>query len=401
MQTYLVGGAVRDKLLNQPSYDNDYVVINSTPQQMLALGYTQIGRDFPVFLHPTTKEEYALARTDRKMSAGYNGFHVDISGISLESDLNRRDITINSIAYDTTTNTYIDPFNGIQDLENKFLRHTSDAFIEDPIRVLRIARFKARYPEFVIHKTTRALIYTMRNELQSLQPDRVWKEVEKVLLLPNSYIFFNTLFELGVLDVIFPHLYQLTTLKEGNKSHLEASVFEHTMMVLQQLSGKPVILQLAGLCHDIAKPITYRLYGSSAGHDSNTTLAQYIHETFPSMPAYVYKHTLFLCSNHVRIYKLYEMKHSSIATFLATYKQYNGQQLLEWQIELGQADDIGRTTLTEVKLIDATAILSAFDAINKYSPANWMTENQITSPAIIQQHIHNTNINFVKEYFEC
>lgn len=400
MQTYLVGGAVRDRLLNQPSYDNDYVVINSTTQQMLDLGYTQIGRDFPIFLHPETQEEHALARIDRKISAGYNGFSTMTEDITLVEDLSRRDISINSIAYDTTADTYIDPYNGLQDIENRILRHTSDAFKEDPVRVLRLARFKARYPEFTIHPSTKALVYTMRDELMALQPDRVWKEVEKVLYTPNSYIFFDTLFELGVLDIIFPHLYKLTTLKEGNKSHLEASVFAHTMMVLRELSGQPIPLQLAGLFHDIAKPLTYRLYGNSAGHDSAPEVEQYLRETFPSMPAFYFKQTLFLCNNHVRIYKLQEMKHSSIAKFLATYKQHNGRDLLIHQIMLGKADDAGRTTLKEVKIINADVILSAFDKIVEYSPAKWITENNITSTDAIINHIHHTNINFVGEHFD-
>ena len=180
MQVYLVGGAVRDHLLGYPYHEKDYVVVGATPDQLLALGYQPVGKDFPVFLHPETKDEYALARTERKSGQGYHGFefYTDPS-VSLEDDLIRRDLTINAIAMDEEGNIY-DPYLGQQDLENKILRHVSDAFVEDPLRVLRIARFAARYKSlgFTIAPETLELMQqlTQSGELNALTPERVWKE---------------------------------------------------------------------------------------------------------------------------------------------------------------------------------------------------------------------------------
>ena len=395
-QIYRVGGAVRDQLLNLQSSDNDYVVTGSSIEEMLSLGYTQVGIDFPVFIHPTNGDEYALARTDRKMSTGYNGFQVDVSGITLEQDLLRRDLTINSMAIDSQ-GVIIDPYGGQQDIEKKFLRHTSEAFVEDPVRVLRLARFKTRFPDFRIHRDTKVLVYNMRNELRSLQPDRVWAEVVKVLALPNSYIFFDTLFELGVLDIIFPHIYTLTTLKEGNKHHMEPFVFAHTMMVLKEVSSKSMVTQLGALFHDIAKPISYRARGDSAGHEELPEVEQFIRETFPSIPRQVFKHTLTLCHNHVKIYKIPIMKHTTVAKYLYSYR--GNRSLLGQQILLGEADDEGRTTLTETKDINPDKILSVFNRIDGYSPALWIHEEDPQSDDAIKQHIHRCNIGFVGEQY--
>ena len=201
----LVGGAVSDKLMGNPHKDKDYLAVGFTPQEFLDMDYIPIGKDFPVFLHPVSNDEYALARTDRKMSAGYQGFLVDVHGITLEQDLLRRDLTINSIAQ-SHDGTLYDPHNGQQDIKDKFLRHTSDAFKEDPVRVLRLARFQTQFPDFRIHKTTKVLVYGMQDELKSLQPDRVWQETKKALKLSNPHRYFEALHELGVLEAIFPHL---------------------------------------------------------------------------------------------------------------------------------------------------------------------------------------------------
>ena len=186
MQTYLVGGAVRDKLLGRPIKDQDWVVVGSTAKQMLALGYQAVGADFPVFLHPNTKEEYALARIERKIGVGYNGFSCDASsGVSLEEDLLRRDLTINAMAMDNQGNI-IDPYNGQQDLKDKLLRHVSTAFVEDPLRVLRVARFAARYHSlgFRIAPETLTLMQTIvtNGELTALSAERVWQETARSLL---------------------------------------------------------------------------------------------------------------------------------------------------------------------------------------------------------------------------
>ncbi|MBR7887500.1 tRNA nucleotidyltransferase [Marinomonas sp. A79] len=207
-QVYLVGGAVRDKLLELPVVDHDWVVTGATPEQLEQQGYQQVGKQFPVFLHPKTKEEYALARKEKKQGEGYTGFICDFSpDIRLEEDLARRDLTINAIAQDSQ-GQLIDPFQGQQDLHNRCLRHVSDAFVEDPLRVLRVARFAARFHAFGFHiaPETLALMQTISasGELAALSAERVWKELEKTLNTPYSDVFFRVLNEANALPVLFP-----------------------------------------------------------------------------------------------------------------------------------------------------------------------------------------------------
>ena len=208
MKIYLVGGAVRDKILGIPVNDKDYLVVGSTPEEMVKLGYKPIGKDFPVFLHPKTKEEYALARTERKVGKGYHGFKFYTSpDVTLEEDLRRRDITINAIAKDEDGNIY-DPFNGIDDIKNKIIRHVSDAFIEDPLRVLRVARFAALDIKFKVKKETLDLMKRMvlSGELKSLSAERVVAEITKGLQGENPDIMLHYLCECGALNEVFPGL---------------------------------------------------------------------------------------------------------------------------------------------------------------------------------------------------
>ena len=207
MKIYLVGGSVRDQLLKREHDERDWVVVGSTVEEMIALGYKPVGKDFPVFLHPKTHEEYALARTERKSGRGYTGFtfYADPS-VSLEEDLIRRDLTINAMAQDETGHI-IDPYNGQEDLQNKYLRHVSDAFVEDPVRLLRIARFAARFPTFTVHPDTLTMLQTMvsNNEVNALVAERVWKELERALTEVAPIRFFAVLDDSHALDVLFPN----------------------------------------------------------------------------------------------------------------------------------------------------------------------------------------------------
>lgn len=210
MKTYLVGGAVRDKLLQEAVSERDWVVVGATPEELLKQGYKPVGRDFPVFLHPDTKEEYALARTERKTSSGHRGFVCDANpNVTLEEDLARRDLTINAIAEDEH-GKLIDPYGGAQDIERKLLKHVSQAFVEDPLRVLRVARFAARFKKlgFQVAKETRLLMQSMTDsgELQSLTPERVWQEWYKSLQTDSPAEFIRVLHDVGALTVIFPEL---------------------------------------------------------------------------------------------------------------------------------------------------------------------------------------------------
>ncbi|ALQ55656.1 tRNA nucleotidyl transferase [Pseudoalteromonas issachenkonii] len=267
-QVYLVGGAVRDKLLNIQSKDNDYVVIGETPEVMEALGFLPIGSDFPVYLHPHTKEEYALGRTERKSGKGYTGFVVDASpNVTLEEDLARRDLTINSMALDEN-GTVIDPFNGQDDLKNKILRHTTHAFVEDPVRVLRIARFLARYgSEWSIHPSTTALMQELKNkgELEHLVPERVWLETEKALGEKHPELYFQALDGLG----IFPEIEQMKNTPQPANHHPEGDVFVHTMLVLRRAAdlGFNLETRFAALTHDFGKALSYKKRGNLRGHE--------------------------------------------------------------------------------------------------------------------------------------
>jgi tRNA nucleotidyltransferase (CCA-adding enzyme) len=388
---YLVGGAVRDMLLGEPQSDKDYVAVGYSAEEFAHL--RQVGKDFPVFLLQDGSE-LALARTEKKIGAGYNGFEMHTKNVTLADDLKRRDLTINSIAYDATCQEFIDPFGGAEDLRKKILRHTSEAFVEDPLRVLRIARFRAKYGyEWKIHASTKLLIYSMRNELRSLQKERVYKEIEKVLVLGGTSIFFETLFELGVLDVIFPSLYALTTLKEGSVFHLEASVFEHTMAVLRHLADESPALKLTALYHDIAKPHCYRTYGNGANHEKVELVEPRIEI---DMPSKIKKRVLFLIASHIKIAILDEMSANKVASFFESFKK--DRTLLVDLLRFYRADNEGRITFEPKESLDEERILRTFEAIASYSPQEWIkTHEKPPSNEAIKQHVHAKNIAFVKE----
>ena len=262
MKTYLVGGAVRDELLGYPFKEKDWVVVGATIDDMITAGYQQVGKDFPVFLHPKTKEEHALARTERKTAAGYKGFEVHASPeVTLEEDLIRRDLTINAIAKDET-GEFIDPYDGITDINNKILRHVSDAFAEDPVRILRIARFMARYAHlgFSVASDTMVLMQNMvaAGEVDALVPERVWQEMEKALSERTPMSFIETLRECGALKRILPELDCLWGVPQPEEHHPEIDTGIHTMMVLEQackLSDDPQV-RFAALVHDLGKGAT-------------------------------------------------------------------------------------------------------------------------------------------------
>ncbi len=263
MKVYLVGGAVRDALLNEPVYERDWVVVGSTPEALLTLGYQQVGRDFPVFLHPKTKEEYALARTERKAGVGYYGFQCDASpDVTLEQDLLRRDLTINAIAEDEAGNL-IDPYCGVRDIKNKVLKHVSAAFVEDPVRVLRLARFQARFYRFgfrVADETVK-LVHQMleQGELAHLVSERVWQEWEKSLSGDNPEVFIQSLKELGAFDQIFP-LLKAADLKPMLENLVEISVrSKHAMLRFAALmSGLQDKNQVDAFCRALRVPNAYR-----------------------------------------------------------------------------------------------------------------------------------------------
>ncbi|WP_286035539.1 multifunctional CCA addition/repair protein [Succinatimonas hippei] len=262
MQEYLVGGAIRDQLLKIDGADRDHVVVGSTPQEMLALGFTQVGNDFPVFIHPKTGEEYALARTEKKQGHGYTGFVCSFDkDVTLEEDLQRRDLTINAMAMDKN-GKIIDPYGGQNDLNNRILRHVSPSFIEDPLRVLRVARFAAKlhYLGFYIADETISLMkeITESGELSSLTPERIWIETQKALNTSDPQIFFIILRKIGALKIIFPEVDALFGVPGPKRWHPEIDSGIHTFMTLRRISleTSDPKTRFAMLCHDLGKALT-------------------------------------------------------------------------------------------------------------------------------------------------
>lgn len=262
MKIYLVGGAVRDSLLGLPVTEKDWVVVGATPENLLEQGYQQVGKDFPVFLHPISRDEYALARTERKSGKGYTGFVCHAApDVTLEQDLLRRDLTINAIAR-TERGDLIDPYHGRRDLENRVLRHVSDAFSEDPLRVLRVARFAARFAHlgFQIAEETMALMQKMAHEgeLAYLTPERVWKETEKALGTSSPDVYFQVLRDCGALAVLFPEIDNLYGVPAPAKWHPEIDTGIHTMMTVAMAArlSPEIDVRFATLCHDLGKGLT-------------------------------------------------------------------------------------------------------------------------------------------------
>lgn len=319
MQIYLVGGAVRDQLLNYPVKEKDWVVVGATIQDMLDKNFQQVGKDFPVFLHPETHEEYALARTERKTSPGYKGFDVHASPeITLEEDLHRRDLSINAIAQDENGNL-VDPYNGKQDLEKKLLRHVSEAFCEDPVRILRVARFAARYAHlgFKVADETMQLMQNMvdNNEVDALVAERVWQEMYKALCEKNPEEFFNVLKSCGALNRIFPELDKLFGIPQPEKYHPEIDTGIHTIMVLKQacLLSEDAQVRFAALCHDLGKGVTpEEKWPSHHGHEQlGVDVIKQLCKRL-KIPNEFKDLAIITSKYHLHIHKAYELKAKTV-----------------------------------------------------------------------------------------
>jgi tRNA nucleotidyltransferase (CCA-adding enzyme) len=274
MQVYLVGGAVRDRLLGLPVRERDWVVVGARPEDLERQGYVAVGREFPVFLHPQTKEEYALARLERKVSPGYRGFTTQFSpDVTLEEDLRRRDLTINALAQ-TASGEIIDPYGGQRDLQARVLRHVSEAFVEDPVRILRVARFAARFADlgFTVAEETLTLMRQMvkSGEVDALVPERVWQETERALGESRPDVFFGTLRDCGALAVIFPEIDALYGVPQPAKWHPEIDTGVHVMLAVRHAArtGAATSVRFAVLTHDLGKARTPReQWPSHRGHE--------------------------------------------------------------------------------------------------------------------------------------
>lgn len=274
MKIYAVGGAVRDRLLGRPLADQDYVVVGSTPEQMEQLGYRPVGRDFPVFLHPQTHEEYALARTERKTARGYKGFEIQASPeVTLEQDLARRDLTINAIARDDSGNI-IDPYHGVADLRAGILRHVSQAFVEDPVRVLRVARFTARFGFGIAPETLKLMREMVSNgEVDHLVPERVWQELSRGLMEDRPSRMLLALRDCGALERILPEVDALFGVPQPAQNHPEVDTGLHILLVADYAAAQnyPLTVRFAALTHDLGKAVTPREHWPKHhGHERNS-----------------------------------------------------------------------------------------------------------------------------------
>lgn len=349
MKVYLVGGAVRDQLLGIPVRERDWVVVGSTPEQLLQKKFRQVGRDFPVFLHPDTNEEYALARTERKSAPGYYGFNCDFSTtVSLEEDLARRDLTINAMAMDES-GTLIDPYQGKLDLNNKVLRHVSPAFIEDPVRVLRVARFAARFHHlgFRLANETRSLMYLMvrRGELAHLVPERVWQEWQRSLDEKNPEQFILILRSCDALRVVLPEVNSLFGVPNPCQYHPEIDSGVHTLLVLEAaaaLSQEPII-RFAALVHDLGKALSpISNWPKHHSHEERGVSVIDLLCARLRIPNEYRTLAALVSRYHLNIHRLFELRAHTIVTLLERSDAFRRPQLFYNMLIACQADAEGR-----------------------------------------------------------
>ncbi|MDP2805333.1 MAG: multifunctional CCA addition/repair protein [Gallionellaceae bacterium] len=347
LKIYCVGGAVRDRLLGLPIKDRDWVVVGSTPEQMTALGFKAVGSDFPVFLHPKTHEEYALARTERKVAQGYKGFTVYASpDVTLEQDLSRRDFTVNAIAQDTDGNL-TDPYHGQTDLKAGVLRHVSDAFAEDPVRILRAARFVARF-NFSIAPETLALMRAMvdNGEVDALVAERVWQELARGLMEINPSRFFTTLRDCGALKKIMPEVDALFGVPQPEKHHPEIDCGIHTMMVLDDAARHNYSLEVrfAALTHDLGKGTTPAdILPRHIGHEERSVnLLKKLCERL-RVPAESRDLAMLVAKHHGNIHRAQELRADTIIKLFDSCDLWRKPERFALILQACAADARGRT----------------------------------------------------------
>lgn len=370
MQVYLVGGAVRDHLLGHPYHEKDYVVVGATPEQLLAEGFQPVGKDFPVFLHPETKDEYALARTERKSGYGYHSFefYTDIN-VTLEEDLIRRDLTINAMAMDDSGKIY-DPYGGQKDLADRVLRHVSEAFVEDPLRVLRIARFAARYQHqgFSIAEETLVLMKQLAEsgELNALTPERVWKETTRALMEQDADVYFEVLRSCGALKVLFPELDALYGIPQRPEYHPEIDCGIHTMMSLQQACRQNYSLDVrfAVLVHDLGKALTpveelpRHIMHEERGIKPVNELCERLR-----VPTHTKQLALAVCKEHLKCHQAFNLKPGTLWRLLQRLDVLRRPERVEAFVQACECDSRGRLGLENRAYPQAQYVLDAMQVV--------------------------------------
>jgi tRNA nucleotidyltransferase (CCA-adding enzyme) len=400
MEIYVVGGAVRDELLGRPSADRDYVVVGTTPEAMLAQGFRPVGKDFPVFLHPKTQAEYALARTERKSGHGYHGFAFHAApDVTLEEDLARRDLTINAMAR-AGDGSLIDPYNGQADLQDKVLRHVSPAFAEDPVRILRIARFAARFDDFSIAPETLVLMRQMvaSGEVDHLVAERVWQELAKGLMEAKPSRMFAVLRECGALLRLLPEVDALFGVPQRADYHPEIDTGIHTMMVIDQSArlALPLPVRFAALTHDLGKALTPAdILPRHIGHEERSVKLVEQMSCRLRVPKECRDLALLVARYHGSIHRAAELKASTIVGLLEKTDALRRPERFQQVLDACRCDYIGRLGWEDRAYDSPLRLLTSLAAVNAVPSGKIAAD--CTDPAKIPERIHAARVSAVKQ----
>ena len=399
MQTFVVGGAVRDELLGLAVKDHDHVVVGATPEQMMELGYRAVGKDFPVFLHPETHEEYALARTERKVGRGYKGFEIFASPeVTLEEDLARRDLTVNAIAR-AENGELIDPYGGVTDIKRRVLRHVSPAFVEDPVRILRVARFSARFSDFSVAPETLALMRTMveDGEVDALVPERVWQELSKGLMETKPSRMFEVLRDCGALRKILPELDRLWGVPQPPKHHPEVDTGVHVMMVLDYAASQNYSLpvRFAALTHDLGKGTTpMSVLPRHIGHeDRSVNLLREVCKRL-RVPNDCRELAHIVAKYHGKVHRVEEMRPDTLVRLLQDTDAFRQPERFREFLRACECDSRGRTGFENKPFPEADLLLRVLQAATNVDAG--AVARQFAEPEMIRQKVYEARVDAVK-----
>jgi tRNA nucleotidyltransferase (CCA-adding enzyme) len=398
MKTYCVGGAVRDSLLGLPVKDKDYVVVGTTSKAMLDAGFKPVGKDFPVFLHPKSHEEYALARTERKTAKGYRGFEVHATpDVTLEEDLSRRDFTMNAIAQANDA-SLIDPYNGQADIHAKIIRHVSPAFTEDPVRILRAARFSARFTDFTIAEETKALMAKMvaLGEVDALVPERVWQELSRGLMEAKPSRMFDVLRDCGALKIIMPELDRLWGVPQPEQHHPEIDTGIHVMMVIDYAAKHNFTLpvRFAALTHDLGKGTTPKdILPRHIGHEERSVQLLMNISKRLKIPNDCKELAKMVAKFHGKLHSVSKMRPDTLLKFLIELDAIRQPERFEDFLRACECDSRGRTGLENCPLPETEIISRALRSVLSLD-AGAIAKN-MTSPEKIKEAIFEARLDLL------
>ena len=402
-QTHLVGGCVRDALMGVNAQDLDYVVVNATESHLLAQGFFRIGKSFPVFMHPQDpdKQEFAMARTEKKSGVGHTGFETQTDNVSIELDLLRRDLTINAMAL-TEKGQIIDPYGGMDDIQQRVLRHTSEAFADDPLRVLRLARFAARYGDFSIAPETIALCRKMceQGELNHLTAERIWKELSRALMEPAPQRFIEVLHACGALAIVLPEVEALFGVPQTEKYHPEVDTGIHILLCLAQAAklNAPLHVRYAMLVHDLGKGITDpAILPKHHGHEeAGVPLVEAVNARF-RVPANIAKFAVFVCRNHLLSHQAEQLTAKRITKLIDEAGGAHAGNVLPDFLLATQCDAQGRLGLSDLPYPARRYLLGALAA---YRTVNAKEHVYPDNPILTRDTIHRARVTAVNQFIK-